>query len=91
MRTLKHCRGMGLDSRSDQVSARGLATAGRAFQRCAAFHWVAQERGVDFQLLNEVRKINETQKEVFTTNSVGALTLRGKKLAALAWPSRRYG
>jgi UDPglucose 6-dehydrogenase len=50
----------------------------------AAFHWVAQQRGVDFQLLNEVRKINETQKDIFFNKVRSALwTLRGKKIAAL--------
>ena len=50
----------------------------------AAFHWVAQQRGVDFQLLQEVRKINETQKDIFFNKVREALwTLRGKRLAAL--------
>jgi UDPglucose 6-dehydrogenase len=50
----------------------------------AAFHWVAQQRGVDFQLLDEIRKINETQKEIFFNKVLSALwTLRGKRLAAL--------
>jgi UDPglucose 6-dehydrogenase len=50
----------------------------------AAFHWVAQQRGVDFQLLEEVRKINEAQKTIFFNKVLSALwTLRGKRLAAL--------
>lgn len=50
----------------------------------AAFHWVAQQRGVDFQLLEEVRKINDTQREIFFNKVLSALwTLRGKRLAAL--------
>jgi UDPglucose 6-dehydrogenase len=50
----------------------------------AAFHWVAQRKGVNFQLLQEVRKINETQKDVFFNKVSTALwTLRGKRLAAL--------
>jgi UDPglucose 6-dehydrogenase len=45
---------------------------------------VAQERGVDFQLLEEIRKINDTQREVFFNKVRSALwTLRGKRLAAL--------
>jgi UDPglucose 6-dehydrogenase len=45
---------------------------------------VAQQRGVDFQLLQEVRKINETQKDIFFNKVLSALwTLRGKRLAAL--------
>jgi UDPglucose 6-dehydrogenase len=39
---------------------------------------------VDFQLLQDVRKINETQKDVFFNKVRAALwTLRGKRLAAL--------
>jgi UDPglucose 6-dehydrogenase len=50
----------------------------------AAFHWVAQQRGVDFQLLQEIRKINDTQKDIFFNKVLTALwTLRGKRLAAL--------
>jgi UDPglucose 6-dehydrogenase len=78
--------GMGLDSRIGPKFLRaGLGYGGSCFPKdVAAFHWVAQERGVDFQLLNEVRKINETQKEVFYNKILSALwTLRGKKLAAL--------
>jgi UDPglucose 6-dehydrogenase len=50
----------------------------------AAFHWVAQQRGVNFELLQEVRKINETQKDIFFNKVLSALwTLPGKRLAAL--------
>jgi UDPglucose 6-dehydrogenase len=50
----------------------------------AAFHWVAQQKGVDFQLLQEIRNINETQKDLFFNKVLSALwTLRGKRLAAL--------
>jgi UDPglucose 6-dehydrogenase len=78
--------GMGLDSRIGPKFLRaGLGYGGSCFPKdVAAFHWVAQERGVDFQLLDEVRKINETQKEVFFNKVLSALwTLRGKRLAAL--------
>jgi len=78
--------GMGLDSRIGPKFLRaGLGYGGSCFPKdVAAFHWVAQERGVDFQLLDEVRKINETQKDVFYNKILSALwTLRGKKLAAL--------
>ena len=45
---------------------------------------MAQQQGVDFQLLQEVRRINDTQKEVFFNKVRTALwTLRGKRLAAL--------
>jgi len=78
--------GMGLDSRIGPKFLRaGLGYGGSCFPKdVAAFHWVAQQRGVDFQLLNEVRKINERQKEIFYNKVLSALwTLRGKRLAAL--------
>lgn len=78
--------GMGLDSRIGPKFLRaGLGYGGSCFPKdVAAFHWVAQQRGVNFQLLQEVRKINETQKDVFFNKVLSALwTLRGKRLAAL--------
>jgi len=78
--------GMGLDSRIGPKFLRaGLGYGGSCFPKdVAAFHWVAQQQGVDFQLLEEVRKINETQKEIFYNKVLAALwTLRGKRLAAL--------
>jgi UDPglucose 6-dehydrogenase len=78
--------GMGLDSRIGPKFLRaGLGYGGSCFPKdVAAFHWVAQQQGVDFQLLEEVRKINETQKEIFFNKVRAALwTLRGKRLAAL--------
>ena len=78
--------GIGLDSRIGPKFLRaGLGYGGSCFPKdVAAFHYVAQQRGIDFQLLREVRKINETQREVFFNKVLSALwTLRGKKLAAL--------
>jgi UDPglucose 6-dehydrogenase len=78
--------GMGLDSRIGPGFLRaGLGYGGSCFPKdVAAFHWVAQERGVDFQLLDEIRKINERQREIFFNKVRSALwTLRGKRLAAL--------
>jgi len=78
--------GLGLDSRiGPKFLHAGLGYGGSCFPKdVAAFHWVAQERGVDFQLLEEVRKVNETQKAVFYNKVRSALwTLRGKRLAAL--------
>ncbi|HMD76897.1 MAG TPA: UDP-glucose/GDP-mannose dehydrogenase family protein [Terracidiphilus sp.] len=78
--------GMGLDSRIGPRFLRaGLGYGGSCFPKdVAAFHWVAQQRGVDFQLLQEVRKINEAQKDLFFNKVLSALwTLRGKRLAAL--------
>ena len=78
--------GIGLDSRIGPKFLRaGLGYGGSCFPKdVAAFHWVAQQRGVDFQLLEEVRKINDTQREVFFNKVLSALwTLRGKRLTAL--------
>ena len=79
-------QGMGLDSRIGPKFLRaGLGYGGSCFPKdVAAFHWVAQQRGINFQLLEDVRKINETQKEIFFNKVLSALwTLRGKHLAAL--------
>lgn len=78
--------GMGLDHRIGPAFLRaGLGYGGSCFPKdVAAFHWVAQQRGVDFRLLQEIRQINESQKEQFFNKVLSALwTLRGKRLAAL--------
>ena len=78
--------GMGMDRRIGPGFLRaGLGYGGSCFPKdVAAFHWVAQQRGVDFQLLDEIRKINDNQKNVFFNKVLSALwTLRGKRLAAL--------
>ena len=78
--------GIGLDSRIGARFLRaGLGYGGSCFPKdVTAFHWVAQQQGVDFQLLQEIRKINETQKDVFFNKVLSSLwTLRGKRLAAL--------
>ncbi len=75
-----------LDSRIGPKFLRaGLGYGGSCFPKdVAAFYWVAQQQGVDFQLLEEVRKINATQQDIFFNKVRAALwTLRGKKLAAL--------
>lgn len=78
--------GIGLDSRIGPKFLRaGLGYGGSCFPKdVAAFHWVAQQHGVDFQLLQEVRKINENQKDIFFKKVLSVLwTLRGKRVAAL--------
>jgi UDPglucose 6-dehydrogenase len=78
--------GIGLDSRIGSRFLRaGLGYGGSCFPKdVAAFHWVAQQQGVDFQLLRNIRKINDTQKEVFFNKVRAALwTLPGKRLATL--------
>ena len=78
--------GIGLDSRIGPKFLRaGLGYGGSCFPKdVAAFRWVAQQQGVNFELLDEVCKINATQREIFFNKVRSALwTLRGKKLAAL--------
>ncbi len=78
--------GMGMDSRIGPKFLRaGLGYGGSCFPKdVAAFHWVAQQQGLDFQLLEEIRRINDAQRDVFFNKVRAALwTLRGKKLAAL--------
>jgi UDPglucose 6-dehydrogenase len=78
--------GMGLDSRIGAKFLRaGLGYGGSCFPKdVAAFRWVAQQQGVEFQLLDEVCKINDTQRDIFFNKVRSALwTLRGKRLAAL--------
>jgi UDPglucose 6-dehydrogenase len=84
--------GMGLDTRIGPKFLRaGIGYGGSCFPKdVAAFHWVAQQQGVDFGLLDEVRKINERQKDIFFNKVRAALwTLRGKKLAALGLAFKR--
>ena len=78
--------GMGMDSRIGPKFLRaGLGYGGSCFPKdVAAFHWVAQQQGLEFQLLEEIRRINDQQRDVFFNKVRAALwTLRGKKLAAL--------
>jgi UDPglucose 6-dehydrogenase len=78
--------GLGLDRRiGPGFLHAGLGYGGSCFPKdVAAFHWVAQQRGVNFELLQEVRKINEKQKDIFFNKVLSALwTLPGKRLAAL--------
>ena len=78
--------GIGFDSRIGPKFLRaGLGYGGSCFPKdVAAFHWVARQCGVNFQLLDEVRKINDAQQEIFLNKVISTLwTLRGKRLAAL--------
>jgi UDPglucose 6-dehydrogenase len=78
--------GLGMDARIGPSFLRaGLGYGGSCLPKdVAAFRWVAEQQGVDFQLLDAVRNINENQQEHFF-NKVRAMlwTLRGKRLAAL--------
>ena len=78
--------GIGLDSRIGPKFLRaGLGYGGSCFPKdVAAFYRVAKQCGVDLQLLQEIRNINVTQKEIFFNKIVSALwTVRGKRIATL--------
>ena len=84
--------GIGMDSRIGPKFLRaGLGYGGSCFPKdVAAFHWVAQQQGLNFQLLEEISRINDQQRDVFFNKVRAALwTLRGKKLAALGLAFKR--
>jgi UDPglucose 6-dehydrogenase len=79
-------RGMGLDSRIGPKFLRpGIGYGGSCFPKdVAAFRSVAEQLGIDFNLLTEVEKINTQQKKRFLSKVRSALwTLRGKRLGIL--------
>ena len=79
-------QGMGLDGRIGPKFLRpGIGYGGSCFPKdVAAFRSVAEQMGVDFNLLSEVEKINAQQKKRFMAKVRSALwTLRGKRLAVL--------
>jgi len=79
-------RGIGMDNRIGPRFLRaGIGYGGSCFPKdVAAFHWVAQQQGLSFPLLDDIRRINDAQREVFFNKVRSALwTLRGKRLAAL--------
>jgi len=79
-------RGIGLDSRIGPRFLRpGIGYGGSCFPKdVAAFRSVAEQLGIDFNLLTEVEKINVQQKKRFLSKVRAALwTLRGKRLGVL--------
>lgn len=79
-------RGMGLDTRIGPKFLRpGIGYGGSCFPKdVAAFRSVADQMGIDFNLLSEVEKINVQQKKRFVSKVRSALwNLRGKRLAVL--------
>ncbi len=79
-------RGIGLDSRIGPKFLRpGIGYGGSCFPKdVAAFRSVADQLGIDFNLLSEVEKINVQQKRRFLAKIRSALwTLRGKRVAVL--------
>ena len=78
--------GMGLDKRiGSQFLRAGIGYGGSCFPKdVAAFRYVAEQLGVEFDLLKEVEKINAEQKLRFFQKVRSALwTFRGKRLAVL--------
>jgi len=80
-------RGMGTDSRIGPRFLRaGIGYGGSCFPKdLAAFRSVAEQLGVDFDLLAEVERINVDQRQRFLEKVRFALggRLKGKKVAAL--------
>src|SRR3984957_6374685 len=79
-------RGMGMDSRIGPKFLRpGIGYGGSCFPKdVAAFRSVADQLGIDFNLLSEVEKINTHQKKRFLNKVRSALwTLRGKRIGVL--------
>src|SRR6195952_2750396 len=79
-------KGIGLDSRIGPKFLRpGIGYGGSCFPKdVAAFRSVADQLGIDFNLLTEVEKINAQQKVRFVRKVRAALwTLRGKRLGVL--------
>ncbi len=80
------CQGIGSDTRIGMRFLRpGIGYGGSCFPKdVAAFRAVAREHGCRFDLLDEVHKINEDQRQLFIRKVRMALwTLRGKRLAVL--------
>lgn len=78
--------GMGMDTRIGPKFLRaGIGYGGSCFPKdVAAFGWVAQQQGLDFRLLDEVRRINDGQLQVFFNKIRSAVwTIPGKRIAAL--------
>jgi UDPglucose 6-dehydrogenase len=78
--------GIGLDSRIGPKFLRpGIGYGGSCFPKdVAAFRSVAEQMGIDFNLLSEVEKINVQQKKRFLAKVRSALwTLRTKRIGVL--------
>lgn len=86
------CRGVGSDARIGQAFLQpGIGYGGSCFPKdLSAFRAVARELGYDFALLDEIRRVNEEQRQRFVAKVRRALwTLRGKRIAALGLAYKR--
>jgi UDPglucose 6-dehydrogenase len=80
------CKGVGSDSRIGSRFLRaGIGYGGSCFPKdVAAFRAVARELGCQFNLLDEVHRVNEEQRQRFLKKVRAALwTLKSKRLAVL--------
>jgi UDPglucose 6-dehydrogenase len=80
------CKGIGTDSRiGSRFLNPGIGYGGSCFPKdLMAFRAVARECGYDFQLLDEVMRINDDQRQRFLRKVRSALwTLPGKRLGVL--------
>jgi UDPglucose 6-dehydrogenase len=79
-------RGIGTDARiGSSFLNPGIGYGGSCFPKdLKAFHTLARESGIDFDLLQEVIRINDTQRDRFMTKIREALwSLRGKRIGVL--------
>lgn len=80
------CKGIGSDSRIGPRFLRaGIGYGGSCFPKdIAAFRAAAREHGYKFELLDEVHRINEQQRQRFLKKVRAAVwTLKGKRLGVL--------
>ncbi len=78
--------GMGLDARiGSRFLTPGIGYGGSCFPKdVAAFRYVSEQLGVNFDLLREVEAVNQKQQENFVRKVASALwTLRGKRIGVL--------
>jgi len=79
-------QGIGSDQRiGSRFLNPGIGYGGSCFPKdLSAFNWVARDLGYDFQLLDEITRINEEQRYLFVRKVRNALwTLKNKRIAVL--------
>ena len=81
----KVAEGMGLDSRIGKSFLNaGPGFGGSCFPKDVdAFYWISKKLGYDFNLLYEVKKINETQKQNIVKKVEDALWIVANKIIAV--------
>lgn len=78
-------RGMGLDKRiGPDFLKPGIGFGGFCFPKdLEAFYWLSKQKGYNFELLKEVKKINEEQKKWLVEKVEGELWNLGGKVVAI--------